>query len=195
MKQENHFQSIDKLRSILHGANIQRGQNDIERVVLNYLIDCGLDAAKGRKISITHETQKSYKPDIILEMEDVTYLIDTKSDGYNNNTPISDTAKKYCAALESMQKTGNKRIEFIFLTFFTKSKNLKHLSEAYGRFGLTYIEGNVWLEKITNKNVCIEDILFETHEQNKAKRIKNELGNSGIREIISYLENLEDKEE
>jgi hypothetical protein len=186
----NYSEKIDQLRSILHGANIQRGQNDLEKEVLNFLAKCGEDVEKGRKINIEHKTQKTYKPDIILRKKGVVYLIDTKSDGYNNNTPVSDTVEKYCAAKNTMKKETGNDVKFIFLSFFLKTKDLGHLHKEYSKFGLDYVEGNGWLKELTGVEVAIESRLAETHQKNIDKRIKEEIGTEGIEILISYLKGL-----
>jgi hypothetical protein len=106
--------ALDRLRSNTHGARITRGSL-VERVTLNFLKGSGLDAKKGERISIKHKSQRTYKPDIQVETNDEILLIDTKSEGHNNNTPVSDHTKKYQLCKETKQGETTKIVRFILL--------------------------------------------------------------------------------
>jgi hypothetical protein len=106
--------SLDKLRSNTHGARITRGSL-VEKVTLNFLKESGMNAKKGERIKIDHESQRTYKPDIQVETNDEILLIDTKSEGHNNNTPVSDHTKKYQLCRETKQGETTKIVRFILL--------------------------------------------------------------------------------
>lgn len=106
--------ALDKLRSNTHGARITRGSL-VEKVTLNFLKESGMNAKKGERIDINHQSQRTYKPDIQVETDEEILLIDTKSEGHNNNTPVSDHTKKYQLCKETKQSETTKIVRFILL--------------------------------------------------------------------------------
>jgi len=146
--------SLEKIRSIMHGARIVRG-NLVEKVTLDFLKRSGINAKKGEKIQINHKTQKTYKPDIQVETKDEILLIDTKSEGHNNNTPVSDHTKKYQLCKETKQGETTKRVRFILL------KETKHdiskLILEHASCGIELHHINEFVTNLTGKEFNLLD--------------------------------------
>lgn len=148
--------------SAVHSGKIKKGYN-IQDVVLNLFLQNGFNAKKGMKINFTdikeeNYSQPSYSPDIFVDFPEEYWIVDTKSDGWNNNTPVSDTVKKYKLAKEEVEKKTKKKVRFIMLK---NTKEGKHFNKICGealKSGVEIIITNNFLSKNLNKEINIDKI-------------------------------------
>jgi hypothetical protein len=148
--------------SAVHSGKIKKGYK-IQDVVLNLFIEYGFTAKKGTAISFTaikeeNYSQGSYTPDIFVELPEEFWILDTKSEGWNNNTPVSDTVKKYKFAKEEIEKKTNKKVRFIMLKNTKGGSHFEKITKEALKSGIEIIITNDFLSKIFNKNINIDDI-------------------------------------
>ena len=148
--------------SAVHSGKIKKGYK-IQDVVLNLFIENGFDAEKGSKITFTNikeenYSQFTYSPDIFVDFPNEFWILDAKSDAWNNNTPVSDTVKKYKLAKEEIEKNTEKKVRFIILKNTKDSNHLTKISNEAIKSGVEIIITNNFLSKIFNKSINIDDI-------------------------------------
>ena len=148
--------------SAVHSGKIKKGYK-IQDVVLNLFIQHGFNAKKGTTISFTaikeeNYSQESYTPDIFVEISEEFWILDTKSEGWNNNTPVSDTVKKYKFAKEEIEKKTNKKVRFIMLKNTKGGNHFQKISKEALKSGVEIIITNDFLSKIFNISINIDDI-------------------------------------
>ena len=146
--------------SAVHSGKIKKGYN-IQEVVMNLFIQHGYDAKKGEKINFTNikeenYSQPSYSPDIFVDFPEEYWIVDTKSDGWNNNTPVSDTVKKYKLAKEEIEKKTEKKVRFIMLKNTKESKHLTKISNEAIKSGVEIIVTNNFLSEMFNEEINID---------------------------------------
>jgi len=151
-----------KIGSAVHSGKIKKGYN-IQDVVLNLFLQDGFNAKKGEKIIFTdikedNYSQGSYSPDIFVDFPKEYWIVDTKSDGWNNNTPVSDTVKKYKLAKEEIEKKTEKKVRFIMLKNTQEGKHFNKISNEAIKSGVEIIITNNFLSKILNKDINIDKI-------------------------------------
>ena len=148
--------------SAVHSGKIKKGYK-IQNVVLDLFIQNGFDAENGYKITFTNikeenYSQLSYCPDIFVNFPDEFWIVDAKSDAWNNNTPVSDTVKKYKLAKEEIEKNTEKKVRFIMLKNTKESTHLTKISNEAIKSGVEIVITNNFLSKIFNKSINIDDI-------------------------------------
>lgn len=151
--------------SAVHSGKIKKGYN-IQDVVLKLFIKNGFFAREGTKIIFTgikeeNYSQDSYTPDIFVEFDDEIWIIDTKSDGWNNNTPVSDTVKKYKLSKEELQKNTFKKVRFIMLKNTKGGSHFEKISKEANKSGIEIQISNLFLTNLFNTPVDIDYLTRE----------------------------------
>jgi hypothetical protein len=148
--------------SAVHSGKIKKGYK-IQDIVLNLFIQNGFNAKKGTTINFTgiqekNYSQETYTPDINVELTEEIWILDTKSDGWNNNTPVSDTVKKYKFAKEETEKKTDKKVRFIMLKNTKGSNHFEKINREALKSGVEIIITNDFLSEIFQTNINIDDI-------------------------------------
>ena len=166
------FEVMDAIRSVLHAAAIKRGytqpklvSDQISKnksVIKNELeyfipyIDINLPE--------NYSQSSGYTVDIYVETKNEILLIDPKGIEHNNNTPISDEAKKWMIAKEQVQKNNpDKVVRFILLKPKDVNQyNFNRLKTQYLPYGIELFITDDFLSEFINEKVNITTILNET---------------------------------
>jgi hypothetical protein len=176
------YEALDVLRSVLHSAAIKKGYSQ-PALVLDEMSKKDGIIKKGLEVHIPFSEVKvpdgysqkdGYTVDVYVETKDTIYLVDPKSAGHNNNTPISDEVMKWVLAKEQVRiSNNNKEIRFILLKpndvddyEFNRLKNL------YSVYGIELHKTDEFLSNFTNSETSVSEIL----RKNKEILMRNSLG-------------------
>lgn len=162
---------LDMIRSGMHSASIKKGYKQ-PALVLDHMskIDGIIDKGLERYISFSdvqvpedYSQKDGYSVDVYVETEKVVYLIDPKSAGHNNNTPISDEVKKWVLAKQQTQIIKkDKEVRFILLKPSDVDEcEFIRLKSAYHAYGIELHKTDDFLSDITGTKVTVSDILKE----------------------------------
>ena len=179
------FETIDKLRSILHSASIRKGYTQPSLVKseldkLDNVVKSELEVQiyfKNVEIPKNY-SQNSYKVDLYFETEKEILLIDPKGSGHNNNTPISDEVQKWVLSKEEISILNKeKKVRFILLKpDDVNSYEFERLKKSYSQYGIELFITDDFLSEMRGERVNVSDLLKEN---------KHKLMSKGIRSIIS----------
>ena len=155
------LEELVRLGSAVHSAKIKKG-NKLEQIVRDFLIEKGFDIIEGYRIDFNDDiisSQNSYKVDNIMYINDEILLIDNKSGGWNNNTPMDDTVRKYVRAKNQIQKENpTKNVRFILLKNSKTQEELKRYITEASVFGIEILHADTYLSYLTNEKVNLDDL-------------------------------------
>ena len=148
--------------SAVHSGKIKKGYK-IQDVILNLLLSKGFIAEKGVKIFFTDKlednySQDSYTPDLFVHLPEEEWILDSKSDGWNNNTPVSDTVKNYKYAKKEMEKKTDKKVRFIMLKNTQGGPHFEKIQEEALKSEVEIVKTNEFLSHLLNEKINIDVI-------------------------------------
>jgi hypothetical protein len=168
----------DILGSSIHSAKIKKGL-ECQRIILNILHSSGYNASAGRTIKFSNlpvgNSQKKYKVDIFVKTETEIWLIDAKGDSWNNNTPMSDTLKKYQLAKKEIQNQTTKKVRFILLKNTNDDYQFNYLKNIALPYGIEFILANPFLSEISKKEVNLNKMSKEFYRKKIIENIKSNI--------------------
>jgi hypothetical protein len=179
------FDLKDSIRSVLHSAAIKKGyvqpklvQNEMSKVsgiIRNdrevFVGYTDIDLPPGYSQTSGHTV------DNFIEFKNQILLIDPKSAGHNNNTPISDVVTKMNFAKQQVQiDNPTKKVRFILLKPNDVNPNdFDRLLIEFGKCGIELFITDEFLSQMRNEKVDVSSTL---------KQVKSELMSEGIRSLI-----------
>jgi len=177
----NRDELLLNLANAIHGAKISKG-NNLEGIVRNLFLDAGISAEKGKRIKFTDVSSdiitsqsNGYKVDVFVKTKNEILLIDVKSQGWNNNTPMYETIVKYIKAKKEIEAKTNKKVRFILLKNSSNEEHLVKLHNQSIEYGIEILNANKFMSKIANKNINLDDLsdsfLWEQVNEKFLKRI------------------------
>jgi hypothetical protein len=178
------YEELNSVRSFLHSATIKKGNTHSIEVmralsVVPYIVRIDAEQIiKFDSIVIPREySQSSYKVDIWFETETQIILIDPKSAGHDNNTPISDEVKKWVYAKQQVESNyPNKNVRFVLLKPNDVSAyDFNRLKNQYEPFGL---------ELYITDDFLMQETGVETQVSNNLEETKHKLMIEGIESLF-----------
>jgi hypothetical protein len=164
--------------SSVHSAKIKKGLA-IEDAVLDLLVQSGYNAEEGRVIIFSNVpenySQKSYKPDIFVKTINEIWIVDAKGPAWNNNTPVSDTLKKYILAKKEIQDKTEKKVRLILLKNIEDDYIFNRLKSKSIEYGIEIIRSNPFLSEISKRDINIDKMFEEFLRKNIIDKIKNRI--------------------
>lgn len=144
----------------------------LESVVLDLLKTRGLNVERAKNVKFTDiskhvkSSQKSYNPDLILKLDKDLYIIDCKSGGWNNNTPIFETISKYIKTkMEVSNLYKDYNVHFMLLKNSKSVEGVARLNNQSIEYGISIEHADTWLSELlgihVNLDAITEDVLFE----------------------------------
>ena len=159
------FKTILAIGSACQSAKISKG-SQLEKEIIKVFIEAGHSVQTGKLIKVNFteassdwtSSQKSYQPDLMVEIDDDLLIIDSKSSGWNNNTPILETITKFIKTkIEVAAKFPEKNVRFILL----KNTSLEYADNRAmecAKWGIEVLHANSFLTGIANKPIDLDEL-------------------------------------
>ena len=162
--------------SAVQSAKIKKGYH-AEVVVRDLLKSKGFNIVKGEKVEFPEfeGSQKSYMPDNVLYYNNEIIIIDNKSGGWNNNTPMDDTLRKYINTKRKVQSTSTQNVRFVLLKNSKSQEDIQYYVDKATPFGIEMVHADTWLSDLVGEDVNLDSLLEEQlvmDIENKIKELK-----------------------
>ncbi len=167
LKSASHedFETILAIGSACQSAKISKG-SQLEKEIIKIFVDAGYSITTGKSIKVNFtevsreysSSQSTYQPDMIVETDTEILIIDSKSSGWNNNTPILETINKFIKTkLEVAHLNPEKEVRFILL----KNTSLEYADNRAiecGKYGIEVLHANSFLTGIAGKPIDLDEL-------------------------------------